>query len=124
LIGDWAAELSKGFVKKGRRYRGLKLFERDEMRLFEALSSGDFFVSGFTNGDLSEKMYGTTSDCGERLRRSQRIAYRLRLLRAHGLVHKVPNRNRYKVSARGREALTALLQLQKTNLQLLNAMPI
>ena len=123
-MGDWAAELSKGFIKGGKRYRGLKLFECEEMKFLEAVASGDFVVAGFTNGDLSERLYGSTKDAGERLRRSQKIAYRLRLLRAHGLVGKVPKRNRYQVSQKGREIVTALLQLQKTNLKLLNIMPI
>ena len=59
----------------------------------------------------------------ERLRRSNRISYRFRLLRAHGLIRKVANRNRYRVSAKGREVITAIRQLQMTNLQTLNAMP-
>ena len=36
-------------------------------------------------------------------------AGQLRLLRAHGLLHKVPNTHRYTVSAAGRRAITALL---------------
>jgi hypothetical protein len=33
----------------------------------------------------------------------------LRLLRAHGLIHKVPKTHRYMVSEPGRKAITALL---------------
>jgi hypothetical protein len=122
-IGDWALVLSKGFVKGGKRFRGIKLFEQEEMKLLEAVGSGDFSISGFTNGDISERLYGGTSDSAERLRRSNRIAYRFRLLRAHGLIHKVAKRNRYRVSAKGREWITAILQLQRTNLKTLNSIP-
>ena len=122
-IGDWAATLSKGFVKKGKRFRGIKLFEPEEMKLLGAINSGDFTISGFTNGDISERLYGSTEDRAERLRRSNRISYRFRLLRAHGLIQKVPKRNRYRLSAKGREWITAILQLQSTNLQSLNSIP-
>jgi hypothetical protein len=122
-IGDWASVLSKGFVKEGKRYRGIKLFESEEMKLLEAIGSGNFSISGFTNGDISERLYGGTSDRVERLRRSNRISYRFRLLRAHGLIHKVAKRNRYRVSVKGREWITAILQLKMTNLKALNAIP-
>ena len=117
-----ASTLSKGFVKKGKRFRGIKLFEPGEMKLLVAISSGDSVISGFTNGDISERLYGSTADRAERLRRSNRIAYRFRLLRAHGLIQKIPKRNRYRLSAKGREWVTAIMQLQSTSLQTLNSM--
>jgi hypothetical protein len=122
-VGDWASQLSKGFVKNGKRYRGIKLFEQEEMKLLEAIGSGDFLVSGFTNGAISERLYGSTMDRSERLHRSNRVSYRFRLLRAHGLIRKVPKRNRYQVSTKGREFITAILQLQVLNLQRLNSIP-
>jgi len=122
-IGNWASELSKGFVKKGKRYRGIKLFAKEEMQLLEAVGSGDFLTSGFRNGDLSERLYGRSPNDEERLRRSNRIAYRLRLLRAHGLIHKIPKQNRYHISTKGRNVITALLQLQSSNLKQLNSIP-
>jgi hypothetical protein len=122
-VGDWAAELSKGFVKKGKRYRGIKLFAKEEMQLLEAVGSGDFLTAGFANGDISTRLYGQTADRDERRRRSNRISYRLRLLRAHGLIRKIHKQNRYHVSTKGREFITSLLQLQKTNIKQLNAIP-
>ena len=93
------------------------------MKLLAAIGSGDFLISGFTNGDISERLYGSSADGVERLRRSNRVSYRFRLLRAHGLIRKVSNRNRYRVSAKGREFITAILQLQMTNRQTLNSIP-
>jgi hypothetical protein len=121
-IGDWASKLSKGFVKKGKRYRGIKLFEQEEMKLLAAIASGDSVVSGFTNGDISERLYGCTENATERLRRSNRISYRFRLLRTHGLIRKVSKRNRYHVSTKGRKLITAMLQLQAASVQQLTAM--
>jgi hypothetical protein len=39
----------------------------------------------------------------------------LRLLRAHGLLHKVPKTHRYLVSPEGRKAITALLAARDAN---------
>jgi len=122
-IGDWASKLSKGFTKAKKRYRGIKLFEPEEMKLLAAIGSGDFLASGFTNGDISARLYGHAPDDAERLRRSNRVSYRFRLLRAHGLIRKVPRRNRYHLSTKGRELITAMLQLQVANLQQLNSIP-
>ncbi|MCL2624156.1 MAG: winged helix-turn-helix domain-containing protein [Planctomycetaceae bacterium] len=122
-IGDWAAELSKGFVKKGKRYRGIKLFVKEETQLLQAVGSGDFLTAGFANRDIAERLYGLTTNDEERLRRSNRISYRLRLLHAHGLIRKIPKRNRYQISSKGRELITALIQLQNTNLQRLKSTP-
>ena len=41
-------------------------------------------------------------------KRSAKVTRQLRLLRAHGLVHKVPKTQRYQVSPKGKTLLTAL----------------
>jgi hypothetical protein len=122
-IGDWMAELSKGFVKKGKRYRGLKPFVTEETQLLQAVASGDFLTSGFANGDISERLYGRTTNREERLRRSNRVSYRLRLLRAHGLIRKISKQNRYLLSTKGREFITALKQIQNSTIKQLSSTP-
>ncbi len=42
--------------------------------------------------------------------------YRLRLLRAHRLVRKVPHANRYQLTVKGRQIITAILQTQEPSL--------
>jgi hypothetical protein len=44
----------------------------------------------------------------ERKRRSASVSRQLRLLRAHGILRKVPKTHRYQVTERGRLILTAL----------------
>jgi hypothetical protein len=123
-IGEWASKLSKGLIRDGKRYRGIKLFEMSEMKLLTAVCSGDFVISGFTNADLSERLYGSTEDKAERRRRANRLAYRLRILRAHGLIRKIQKRNRYQVSKNGRRLITSLLQLKDATVKQLNSMPV
>jgi len=45
----------------------------------------------------------------EARRRSAWVSRRLRLLRAHGLIHKLPGTHRYQLTVGGRKAITAIL---------------
>jgi hypothetical protein len=57
---------------------------------------------------------------GSILRIASRVSYRLRILRAHGLIRKSPNQRRYHVTTKGRDIVTALCRSQHTTLQQLN----
>ena len=55
-------------------------------------------------------LYSTEAkDPKETRRRAAAVTRKLRLLRAHGLIRKVPRTHRYMVSDKGRIAITALL---------------
>jgi len=85
-----------------RRRRGLNLLHPDEQRLFRAILRGDWRLHGFRNRDLVAELYGTNPIAtDERRRRSLRVCRQLQLLRAHGLIAKIPHSNRYKVTDRG-----------------------
>jgi hypothetical protein len=67
-------------------------------------------INGLRNRDLQRLLYATPpSDAKDQRRRSARISYLLRVLRAHGVLHKIPKSHRYKVSSNGRDLLTAVL---------------
>ncbi|MCW5979998.1 MAG: hypothetical protein KIT09_18090 [Bryobacteraceae bacterium] len=69
-----------------------------------------FTLTGFRNRDLQGLLYQTTpGDKAEQRRRSAAIGRQLRLLRAHGLIRKLPRSHRYQVSSRGRQILNAFL---------------
>ena len=53
----------------------------------------------------------------ERRRRSAAVSRKLRLLRAHGLIHKVYRTHRYNVAAAGRAILVAVLTTARTTVQ-------
>ena len=61
-------------------------------------------------------------DAQEKRRRSGVVTRKLRLLRAHGLLHKVPKTHRYLVSDNGRKAITALLAARDANADLLTTL--
>jgi hypothetical protein len=102
--------LSQRVCWHGKRFRGLRPWEPAESRLLAAISRGEFSLNGLRNRDLRPLLFDLPASSPEQARRqSARVSRLLRLLRAHGLLQKVPRTHRYQVTAAGRKALTAIL---------------
>jgi hypothetical protein len=105
----------------GRRMRGLRPWARDDLALLRAINRGEFCINGFRNRDLQKLLFASKLvDPSERRRRSARVCRQLRLLRAHGLIHKLPRTHRYRLSPKGRQLITALLAATAATMQQLN----
>jgi hypothetical protein len=99
-----------------RRLRALNVFAVDDGALLEAVSRPEFLINGLRNRDLRALLYSCApTDKIESRRRSAAIGRKLRLLRGHGLLHKVPKTHRYQVSEHGRQVITALLAARNAN---------
>ena len=121
-IGTLAARVCRRVSKDGKRYRALRPWSEEDQKLLEVLSDAGFTVSGFRNRDLAARLYRCAKDdSAGRARIASKVSYRIRILRAHGLIRKLPNQRRYHVTAKGREILTALCRSQHITLQQLNA---
>jgi hypothetical protein len=107
---------AKRHVARPRRVRALNPLSRADAALLEAVSQHEFLLNGLRNRDLRRLLFGT-EPVGEREQRRQSAAVtrQLRLLRAHGLIHKVPKTHRYLVSEAGRRVITALLAARNAN---------
>ena len=103
---------------KGRSARALNPLAEEDATLLQAVNRGEFLVQGFRNRDLRALLFGEPPT-DEKQKRSQtaKITRLIRLLRAHGLVHKVPKTHRYIVSPKGTEIIHALLTARNANLQ-------
>lgn len=101
---------------KGKRVRALQPFAPADMALLEAVSRGEFTINGLRNRDLRPLLYGDETGVApeEIRRRAGRVTRQLRLLRAHGLLQKVPQTHRYQVTDQGREVITAILTARHT----------
>jgi hypothetical protein len=122
-IGQLAAKVCRPARKNGTRYRALRPWSEHDQKLLESISDATLAVEGFRNRDLASRLYGSKSaDRTERGRIASKVSYRLRILRAHGLIRKSPNRRRYHMTTKGRQIVTALLQAQHATLQQLNAL--
>jgi hypothetical protein len=110
---------------QGRRVRALHLFQADDHQLLQAVNRGEFVINGFRNRDLQPLLYGSVNpkaplSLKEKRRRSAAVSRKLRILRAHGLIHKVPKTHRYQVTSHGRLAITAILTMDRASIALLN----
>ena len=92
------------------------------MSLLEAISRGDFLLNGLRNRDLQKLLYpDSAGGDNQRHQRSAAVGRRLRLLRAHRLIRKVPNTHRYHVTDLGRRILPAVMSARHVTLKSLNA---
>jgi hypothetical protein len=115
-----AAPITSAKPARPRRLRALNPLAPGDAALLEAVSRHEFLINGLRNRDLRRLLYPIeTTDPKERRRRSAAVGRKLRLLRAHGLLQKVPKTHRYLVSSAGRKAITALLAARNANADLL-----
>lgn len=106
----------------GRKVRGLTPLVGPDATLLEVVGRPEFMVNGLRNRDIVTALRGSlAADAMERKRRSARVSRQLRLLRAHGLLRKVPKTHRYQVTDRGRLILTALSAARHASTQKLVA---
>ena len=99
---------------KGRTVRALNPFNETDAKLLAVVNRGEFALLGFRNRDLCRLLFGDES----RLTDKQKMTKATRLiqiLRAHGLVQKVPKTHRYQVTGKGRETITAALASRVAN---------
>ena len=107
--------LCRAVTWKGRRERGLNPLSNEDATLLREVARGEYILNGFRNRDLRELLFKTPADAKEQRRQSGKVTRMIRLLRAHGLIQKVPRTHRYLVSPKGREAITALLCAREAN---------
>jgi len=107
---------------EGRRVRALRPWSEPDLSLLKAVNDGGFCINGLRHRDLMARLYPKgISDESERRRIQGRISRMLRLLRAHGILAKVPGTYRYRVTTRGRQIITAVLKYQAVSLNQLAA---
>jgi hypothetical protein len=93
-----------------RSVRALNPLAAGDAALLTAVNGHEFLTSGLRNRELRRLLYaGEAKDAAEQRRRSAAVTRQLRLLRAHGLITKVPRTHRYLVTPAGRQRITALL---------------
>ncbi len=102
---------------QGKRARALNPLATEDARLLEVVNRGEFAINGFRNRDLRHLLFPKpTENVAEQRRQSGATTRKLRLLRAHGLIHKVPKTHRYQLSPQGREIINALLVARQTSI--------
>jgi hypothetical protein len=112
-LAETTASLCRRTTWKGRPVRALNPLAEEDAALLQAVQRGEFAVQGFRNRDLRRLLFAEPQSETEKRSQTAKTTRLIRLLRAHGLVHKVPKTHRYTISAQGRTTITALLNARR-----------
>jgi hypothetical protein len=102
-----------------RKLRALNPLGAEDGALLEAIADPKYAIAGLRNRDLVAALYSKPAALPEQRRRSARVTRLLRLLRAHGLLQKIPKTHRYQVNAEARKTLATLLAARNANAEYL-----
>ena len=97
-------KISKSVTDNNRSYKGFNLFNNDDLKLFEAICSGEFNISGFQNKNLRQKL----SD-----KSSAQISRMLKRLRTHGMIKKIGRTYKYYLTKIGRKVIISGLKMKE-----------
>jgi DNA-binding MarR family transcriptional regulator len=98
---------------KRRGVRALHPFATEDLALLRAVSDPALSILAFKNSDLRLRLSPPTPLGEKRQRQAAAVGRKIRLLRAHGIVRKLPGTQRYRLTESGRAAITAILSAQK-----------
>jgi hypothetical protein len=105
--------LSQPVRFRGRRRRGLNVLHPAELELFRAALLGQHRLHGLRNRDVAERLFGAApKDPAARRRRTTRVSRLLQLLRAHGLIAKIPHTQRYRITTKGETLMGSALYVR------------
>jgi len=95
---------------KGKRVRAMRTGDPSDIALLSAVARGEFTTAGFRNRDIRLLLHPETAkaDAATVRRTAARIGRQLRMLRAHGLIVKVPKTHRYRLTPLGNQLTAAL----------------
>jgi hypothetical protein len=116
-LQELTQRLERRVLWNGKSVRALHPFAPEDRALLEAANHGEFTLHGLRNRDLQKLLYGApAASHQEARRRSSVISRKLRMLRAHGLIQKLPHTHRYQVTEQGRLILNGILMAANATL--------
>lgn len=112
-------DVAKPTTLGGRRVRAIRIGDPLDLALLQAVSRGEFAISGFRNRDIRKLLYPGQRELPAKEQRSQsgRVSRLLRLLRAQGLICKIPKTHRYRLSRKGQLLTAALFAARSATLK-------
>ena len=108
-LQETAGDICRRIRKDSKSHRALNPWNKEDNQTLQFLARGEHQLNGFVNKQLREALYGKSKDATHRKKQSGQATRRLRLLRAHGLIRKVPRANRYQLTEKGRKVTAAIL---------------
>jgi hypothetical protein len=112
-LGEIVQVLCRPTQWKSQRVRALRPWSSEDGTLLRTISRGEFNLNGFRNRDIRNFLFPGKVEKEAKRPLSARVTYRLRMLRAHGIIRKVPRTLRYVLTTKGREMITAIIHTQE-----------
>jgi hypothetical protein len=110
-----SAGLCRPVKRRSHRYRALNPWSPQDGALLEAINRGEFAIQGLRNRNLRALLFPGQASARQQRRQAARVSRLLGLLRAHGILRKVPHTHRYHLTERGRTVVTALLTARQAS---------
>jgi hypothetical protein len=114
-LGKLSEKLCQPTTWQGRRVRALNPFNPKDTALLAAICRGEFALHGFRNSDLRRLLLPEPTTPQEARRQSAAMSRQLRILRAHGLIAKIPKTHRYQLTTDASTILVALRNAHHAN---------
>jgi hypothetical protein len=112
LLGEVVGSVCRPVRWKGRRVRALRPWSAQDMTLIKTVTLGEFNINGFRNRDIADRIFPGANNVETKRRLCARTTHRLRILRAHGIIRKVPSTRRYVLTTKGRQITSAIIHTQ------------
>jgi len=112
LLGEVVESVCRPIHWKSQRVRALRPWSKEDSLLLETISRGEFNINGFRNHDIRDRLFPGLHEKHTQQRFSARVTHRFRMLRAHGIIRKVPRTFRYVLTNKGRQVAAAIIHTQ------------
>ena len=116
-VGELITEVTRPVFRRSQRHRALNPWAPQDALLLKTIARGDFLTNGLRNRDLRAVLYTHLKTPADIRKASAAVSRRLALLKAHGLIQKVPGSHRYQLTSRGHQITAAILNLYPLSLQ-------
>lgn len=110
-------QVAKPVTRNGNRTRALRIGDAEDLELLRAVSRGEFAINGFRNRQLRPLLHPHARSKAQIRKAAANVGRRLRILRAHGIIQKVPKAHRYRLSEKGAKLTAALFAVRDANLK-------
>ena len=88
-----------------RTYSAFNILNKDTLNLFYEISKGEYLINGFSNKMIRKNIY-SNSENKFIINKTTRT---LSKLKAHGIIKKVPRKNKYYLTTNGRNIISSIL---------------
>jgi hypothetical protein len=112
LLGEIVESVCRPSYWNKQRVRPLRPWSKEDSLLLETISRGEFNINGFRNQDIRDRLFPGLHERHTKQRFSARVTHRFRILRAHGIIRKVPRTFRYVLTNKGRQVVAAVIHTQ------------